>query len=265
LATVAAGIVLQLVVVGRLQYHAAQQQAFERFRKDVNGGVAPLGHTVDGGLVRPGRPVALLSIPSVGVHEVILEGTSSGVLMSGPGHRRDTPLPGQAGTSVVYGRQASYGAPFHGLGGVKVGAVVKVTTQAGISTFRIIDKRRAGSIAPQPVKSGGGRLQLVTAAGISFLPSGVLRVDADLTSKTLPNADSSTPVLTPAEGLMAGDTSTLWMLVLWLQAMVVVAVATVWAWHRWGHVQTWIVLLPLTALMGFWTADQFMKLLPNLL
>ena len=33
-----------------------------------------------------------------------MEGTSSGTLMSGPGHRRDTPFPGQAGVSVIVGR-----------------------------------------------------------------------------------------------------------------------------------------------------------------
>ncbi|MCZ0981039.1 hypothetical protein O1L60_24275 [Streptomyces diastatochromogenes] len=31
--------------------------------------------------------------------------------MSGPGHRRDTALPGQPGASVIMGRQWGYGSP----------------------------------------------------------------------------------------------------------------------------------------------------------
>ena len=58
-----------------------------------------------------GEPVALLSIPRLGISQVVVEGTASGDTLAGPGHLRDTVLPGQVGTSVVYGRAATYGAP----------------------------------------------------------------------------------------------------------------------------------------------------------
>jgi sortase A len=265
LAAVAISVVLQPVVVGRLEHRAAQQQAYDRLRKDIADSVAPLGATIDGKPVHPGRPVALLVIPSIHLREVVLEGTSGGVLMSGPGHRRDSPLPGQAGTSVIYGRQAAYGGPFRRLGQVKIGASITVTTQAGTSTFRVIGKRHEGDLVPQPVKEGGGRLLLVTAAGTPFVPSGVLRVDADLTTAALPTDNAPVPALSSSERLMAPDTTTLWALVLWLQALIFVAVGAVWAWHRWGRYQALVVLVPVTALVAYFGANQFMKLLPNLL
>ena len=46
---------------------------------------------------------------------VVVEGTTPGEPDAGPGHLRDTPLPGQAGVSVVFGRRATFGAPFASL------------------------------------------------------------------------------------------------------------------------------------------------------
>ena len=40
---------------------------------------------------------------------------------------------------------------------------------------------------------------------------------------------------------MASDTTTLWALALWMQALFVVTVAFVGAWHRWGRAKAWIV------------------------
>ena len=47
-----------------------------------------------GPIVPVGDPVALLTIPSIGLEQVVVEGTASGDTLVGPGHRRDTPLPG---------------------------------------------------------------------------------------------------------------------------------------------------------------------------
>jgi hypothetical protein len=71
--------------------------------------------------------------------------------------------------------------------------------------------------------------------------------------------------LARTEQPMTSDTTTVWALVLWLQALVAVAIAAVWSWERWGHQQTWIVFSPLTSLVGLLTVGQFLKILPNLL
>jgi LPXTG-site transpeptidase (sortase) family protein len=257
-----------LFVIGGLHHRSAQKRAFDTFRYEVAQGTAPLGQTDrTGHLLALGTPVALLNIPEIHVHEVVGEGTTGGVLMDGPGHRRDTPLPGQAGTSVVFGRAAAYGGPFRHLHELQRGMTFTVTTGQGTSTYSVIDTRGNGAPAPPPVEKGKGRIVLETATGLPFVPGGVLRVDADLTSQTFatPASVISTSSLPSSEQALGTDTSTVWALVLWLEALILAALAMVWSWHRWGRHQTWIVLVPLVGLISLYVIDEFMRLLPNLL
>jgi sortase A len=67
------------------------------------------------------------------------------------------------------------------------------------------------------------------------------------------------------EKLMASDTSVLASLVRWLQLFVVVAVATAWAYFRWGRWQAWLAGLP-TLMAALWiVSETAVKLLPNVL
>jgi sortase A len=258
-------VALQALFVSGLQHRAAQVRAFATLRDRLAHGTAPIGQSdANNHLLPLGTPVALIDVPSVHIHEVVGEGTTSGVLMSGPGHRRDTPLPGQAGTSVIFGRKAAYGGPFRRLNLLRKGAKITITTGQGVSNYRVIDHRRAGDPAPPAPAAGKGRLQLVTADGTSFVPSGVFRVDADLDTPTLDSAPGRGGLPKPEQPL-ANDPSTAWALVLWLQALIALCVGAVWAWVRWGRFQTWIVFVPLIALAGLAAVGQLFRLLPNLL
>jgi LPXTG-site transpeptidase (sortase) family protein len=261
------GLMLQLTLISGLQHRSAQQAAFDRFRYELAQGTAPVASTdKTGRLLDLGAPVALVDIPSVHVHEIVGEGSTGSVLMDGPGHRRDTPLPGQAGTSVILGRVSAYGGPFKRLHELRVGAKINVTTGQGTSTFTVIRLRGAGDPAPPPLAANQGRLVLVTATGTAFVPSGVLRVDADLETKTMGTPTHTGLTTVPAsEQPLGNDMSTAWALVLWLQVLVFGAIGIVWSWVRWGHYQTWIVFVPFSALVAFCAADEFMKVLPNLL
>ena len=64
---------------------------------------------------------------------------------------------------------------------------------------------------------------------------------------------------------MAGDATTLWALALWLQALIALSLGVVWAWHRWGRAQAWVVFLPPMLLVGLSAAGEAARLLPNLL
>ena len=173
-------------------------------------------------------------------------------------------LPGEAGTSVILGRAAAYGGPFGGLHRLRSGDQITVTTGLGTSTFSVVDLRTAGDPVP-PLGDGVARLTLVTATGAPFLPSGVLRVDADLSG----NARTPPPLVltsvSASEAPMGTDTSTLWVLAFFLQALILASVAAVWSWRRWGRIQTWIVFFPLFVLLGYYASDQFIRLLPNLM
>jgi len=264
----AVSLVLELVVVSSLKQHAAQRRAFQQFRADLAGGTAPLG-SLDAARhpLRPGSPVAYLEIPSLGLHQVVGEGTTAGSLFTGPGHRRDTPLPGQAGVSVVLGRRASFGGPFARLGQLRKGALIRATTGSGVYEYRVIGVRHEGDPVPAPPGTGAGRLLLATAAGTRFMPSGVLRVDADLAIPAVsgPGGRVNSASLPPAEQMMAGDPGSLGALVLWLQALVVVTFGATWAWHQWGRAKAWIVCLPPLLLVGLSASAEAAHLLPNLL
>jgi len=265
---ISAGLVLQLTVISALQHHSAQGQAFNRFRGELATGIAPVGPTDDQNHVLPaGTPVAFLEIPRLGVREVVGEGTTSAVLFSGPGHRRDTPLPGQVGTSVIFGRRASYGGPFNRLPELKAGDLVRVTTGQGVYTYAVLGVRREGMPVPPAPAANTSRLLLITAAGSPYVPNGVLRVDADLKGDATggPARVVTTAGLSPEERANAGDARTLWALALWLQALVLLSIAAVWSWLRWGRAQTWIVFVPLLLLAGIAAAGQVARLLPNLL
>ena len=67
------------------------------------------------------------------------------------------------------------------------------------------------------------------------------------------------------EKLMGTDPSTLWALALWLQALLLVALGGVWAWHRWGRAQAWIMFLPPTFLICLYASGQVVRLLPNVM
>lgn len=266
--TVSVFLAGQLTVVSGLQHRAAQSQSFAALRLALARGTAPIAAVDTGNDLLPlGAPVALIEIPAIGVREVVGEGTTSGVLMRGPGHRRDTPMPGQAGTSEIYGRRAAYGGPFRNLSQLRPGDEIKVTTGQGVSRFEVSRFRTAGDPRPAGSPSRGARLTLATAAGAAFRPAGVLWVDAELAhgSAIGPGRPLRIGSLPGMERPMASDPSTLWALVFWLQALVLVAVGGMWSWTRWGRHQTWIVFAPVTAAVGLATADQLVRLLPNLL
>lgn len=258
--------VLHLFVVSRFQHGASQQRLHDRFRGALATGTAPVGPLDgDGRLVIAGTPVAYLQIPALDVEEVVVEGTSSSNLYAGPGHRRDTPLPGQIGRSVIVGRRLLFGGPFASLDRLRPGSEIVATTAQGVFRFAVIGVRRAGDPLPEAPRGRTSRLVLATAGGSGLNPSGVLWVDADLQGDAVggPAAVITAATLPGEEQAGASDSRTLWALVLWLQLLLVAIVASLWSWRRWGHALTWIVGTPLLLLVSNLVWDEFFRLLPN--
>ncbi|MFJ3799776.1 sortase domain-bontaining protein [Streptomyces sp. NPDC090088] len=262
------GICAQLVLLSPLEHRASQSAGFDKLRGELAAGTVAVSQTDQKGrLLTPGTPLMLLEIPELHVREVVFEGTDSDVLAKGPGHRRDTLLPGQAGTAVIMGRAAAYGGPFGKLAGLAPGDTFRITTGQGRFTFRVLDLRHAGDRAPAAPAVGKGRVVLMTATGTPYLPSGVLRLDADLVGKA-----ADTPALRiapdslPASELpLRGAPAVWWELLLWLQALGATSAAAVWAWFRWGRRQAWIVSVGPLGAIGLEIAQQITRLLPNLL
>jgi sortase A len=263
------GFVLWFAFLSRLHYDRIQVESYANFRVNLALATAPTGPTQPGfptKLLVPGTPVGVLNIPEIGLTSVIFEGTSGRVLESGPGHLRDTPLPGQPGVSVIFGRRAAYGGPFSRLPWLKAGDIFTVTTGQGVASYRVIDLRRAGDPVP-PFTAGSGRLILVTADGPPLAPFGVLRVDADLISKPsqAPTMVISAAQLGPSEQVLGTDPNALWAVVLWGVLLLGAAALLAWAGQQWGRWQTWIVAVPVVLFLSLTISDQVAVLLPNLM
>jgi hypothetical protein len=259
-------LALNLTFVSGIEEQASQHGGFDTMRAQLALGTAPVTQLgADGKLLPVGIPVAILNIPEIGIQNaVVFNGTSSGTLTQGPGHQRDTVLPGQIGVCVIQGRASAYGGPFGHLPDLHPGDTFTVTTGQGTSHYTVIDMRVAGDPAPA-VPPGQGRLTLETALGSPFVPSGILRVDARLTSAVQPTpALLNSGALPASERPLGTDPGALLPLFLWLLALAAEASVAVVAWHRWGRWHTWIVFGPLSLMLGLFAADQVTRLLPNL-
>jgi sortase A len=268
LAALLFGFAINLMVFSHIQHAVSQQQLENTFKAELAAGTAPVSEgTFDKVLLSNGAPVAVLDIPSIGVHEVIVEGSSSDALKSGPGHRRDTVLPGQAGLSVIMGRAAAYGGPFSKIQQLAPGDTFSVRTGQGEQIFEVIGVRYAGDPSPAAPTASQSRIILETARGPGFIPTGVARVDAELVSKVQPagQRQSTFGLLPPEQKELATDLSQVWILVFALQFFVVAEVAAVWAFRKVGAQKTWVVFVPVIVLAGLYVADQVTRLLPNLL
>lgn len=257
----------ELILLGDLRHDRDQAQLAEEFRSELANGIAPVGPVDDTRTpLAVGAPMALLEIPRLNLREVVVQGTSAVPLMSGPGHRRDTPFPGQAGTSVIAGRRATYGGPFRSIDRLRAGDQITVTTGQGEHTFAVLGVRRAGDPVPRPLARGQGRLTLVTTDGPLFQPTDVLRVDADLTSAAqLRPAPVPAQALLPAEALMVGDRSALLGVFGWSVLLAVAAIATVWVRFRAGPWPAWLIGAPVLVALNLIVVDEIAALLPNLL
>jgi sortase A len=256
------GLVLDLTVVSGWIHRSDQAALFNRFRTELALGTGPVG------AVKPplalGSPMALITIPSIGVKQVVVEGTTGAALMSGPGHVRSTVFPGGAGNSVILGRAASFGGPFGQISRLVPGQRIIVTTQVGRSVFRVIGVRRGKGHIVQ-MASGTSRITLQTASGTPFVPSGVVSVYADKLGAPLAASAPPVSAVTLAELPLGVDTSTLWALFFWLELLAVLVAGAVWTWRRRGRAQAWIVFTAPLSLVWILTSAQIVRLLPNLL
>jgi sortase A len=181
----------------------------------------------------------------------------------------DTVMPCQAGIAALMARNGAYGGYRTGEAWHRLtrGDEFSITMGQGSCTYQVADQRLVGQLAPAAPAGNAGSIVLITSTGSPFMPSGVLRIDANLVTKSFapPSATIPASSVPGSENPMGADTSQLFVLVLLLQVLVIAAGATVWAWYRWGKWQTWIVATPILIAFGLLAADNINLLLPNLL
>lgn len=250
--------------ISAVQEARTQQQLYNGFREQLAAATVPIG-----GEIEPGTPVALIEAPGLDLRQMVVEGTTSSVMRDGPGHRRDTALPGQPGTSVIYGHASAFGGPFGRITELQQGDLITVTSGLGIFQYEVTGLRREKDPLPAPLQAGGARLTLVTAEAdgwrSGWAPNRVVYVDAVRKSGDLQPGRPGRPTsVTVAEKALQADPDGLVPLVFWLQLFVFAALALTWARQRWGGLQSWFVGLPVLLACLWGTVETLSLFLPNL-
>jgi LPXTG-site transpeptidase (sortase) family protein len=237
----------------------AQRTLYATFRLELGNlgtgtQIAPIAATT------PGAPVALLYIPAIGIHKmVVVEGTSPENLTLGPGHLRYTPLPGEVGVSIIFGRRATFGAPFGRLTQLKIGDKITTKTGQGTATYTVVAAGNSTHVVEDPAPN---RLLLFTSCSAA-VPSTYCYYDADLTSAPQQDPGGRPPV-GAAELPLAGDTGVLVVTLIWGMALVIISAAGTIAAARWSPWLAYLAAAPL-ALAVLWNLYQSLAaLLPNL-
>jgi len=250
-----------LVGVSSLGHGRDQRGLGVRFGNDIENGQAWIG-----GVIPEGEPVALIEIPDIGVREVVVEGTSSAQLKRGPGHLRSSPLPGQPGNSIIAGRRIAYGGPLRHLDQLRKGDEIVATTGQGRVIYVVTRTKEVKPDAPDVIDDTGvDQLTLVTSAP-ELVASRRLIATAELQGgepRPVP-AERATDLREDELGLH-GDRSVVLPLLLWAQALLVVAIGAVWLHRRWRRWPAYLITAPVLALLVLLIFDSFTPVLPSTL
>lgn len=248
-----------------LEEHRSQSQLYATMRGllDPASPVAP----AIGGAIPAGSPIAVMTIPALGVSRmVIVEGTTSGDLALGPGHQRNSPLPGQVGQSIVMGKSVSSGAPLASLSHLRVGNSIDVTTGQGTFHFVVEGVRRAGSALPI-IPKNNALLTLISTTGSRLFGTDaaahLLYVDAALRGTPVPTPPHGPRIIHSAEIQGHGDSGAWPNVIMWLTAVVAVTIGIVVVARRWGFARTWVVATPVVLLALWMLSGALLRLLPN--
>ena len=87
--------------------------------------------------VRDSRPAGRISIPSIDVEAVFVEGTDEEELKTGPGHYPMTHWPGQGKVIAIAGHRTTYGAWFRHIDELDRGDRIILTMPYGRYAFRV--------------------------------------------------------------------------------------------------------------------------------
>lgn len=252
--------VAYLVGVSALEHGRSQRALRTAFHQDVEFGNAWVG-----GRIPEGSPVAELSIAKLGVREVVAEGTAGAVLRHGPGHLRTAVLPGQAGNAVIAGRRVSYGGPFRHLDELAAGDQIITTTGQGRAVYRVSGVREISRHDRDAIDDfGDNRLTLITSAP-EYKASRRLVVTATLSSAPHPLAAALPTDIRKAELGLNSDRATAYGLLLWAQALLAASVAAAWIRRRWRRWPTYLVAMPVLALLILLVFDNLTPVLPSTL
>jgi len=121
---------------------------------DVRYRVAYLAGRLEGH-AKDGSPVGRIEIPRIGASFVVVKGTDTSDLESGPGIYSETVFPGMAGTTAIAGHRTTYLAPFRHVDLLRRGNRITLKMPYAHFTYSVIAKR---VVAPTDVNAAVGNV-----------------------------------------------------------------------------------------------------------
>ena len=136
-----------LAYAGVLIAESHLTQRYEALKFDRS--LAVLVHSPDK-VVLPGDPIGKLTIGSVGISAMVLEGADSETLNVAPGHIPGTALPQENGNVAIAGHRDTF---FRNLEKLRDGDSITLTTLTGVYRYRVdsmevVDPARLDVLAP---------------------------------------------------------------------------------------------------------------------
>jgi len=248
-----------LLIPSSLQHGRSQTGLVRRFRTELATERAPIG-----GLIPNAAPVAMLNIPAIGVHEVVVQGTTSADTREGPGHLAASVMPGQAGNSVILGRRIAYGGPFRHLPSLKPGDEIHVTTGQGTADYSVVSSgTQSGKDAQALLPTPDARLTLVTSDP-PVLANRYKYVTARLQSQPF-DATGHVARIGRAELGLTGDTSAMPTIFVWLLVAALVGGAAIIVFRRVPRACGWLIVAPIALAVMWLVFENFVVVLPTTL
>lgn len=141
--------------------------------------------------------VADISIPKIGLDEIVVEGVGVEELKQGVGHYPDTKLPGEKGNAALAGHRTTYGHPFNRIDELGPGDQIVITTRAGTFHYEWMYNK---VVSPETVSvldnTPDDRLTMTTC-NPKYSAAERLIVVAKLMSPPVPPPAATTPTTTP--------------------------------------------------------------------
>ncbi len=140
--------------------NAAERRALESIssqRSRIAYLAARLQHSA-----RNGSPIGRIEIPSIGASFVMVDGTDTSDLESGPGFYRATTFPGIEGTTLIAGHRTTYLAPFRHIDSLRPGQAIHLRMPYADFTYTVVGHRvvQPSDVAAATAEVGYSRLVL---------------------------------------------------------------------------------------------------------
>jgi sortase A len=158
-----------------------------------------------------GSAVGRIVIPRIGADYVVVKGTGTEELKSGPGIYTGTNLPGISSTTAIAGHRTTYLAPFHNINELSPGNRILVNMPYAHFTYTVVAQRVVAPTDVKAVLGQGGYPRLVLSACTPlFSAAKRLLVYARLTrtvpvgaARELPGGAEAQPIEAPPKVTLA--------------------------------------------------------------